>query len=351
MIKRELGKSFYLKEESIGPPTVYLGNKVSKVTLENNVQAWSFSSCQYVRESISNVEKYLSEKNEKLPKRCITPLKKDYRPETDISPELQTSDAAYYQSLVGILRWIVELGRVDITTEVSMMSSCMALPRAGHLEQILHIFGYLKQNDNAEMVLDPTDPDIDEEAFEREDWTHSVYTRREEELPSNAPEPRGFGFKIRAYVDSDHAGNVITRRSRTGFIVYLNNAPIYWSSKKQPSIQTSSFGSEFIAMKDCCEYIRGLRYKLRMMGIPCDFPTYILGDNKSVLVNSSIPTSVLQKKSCSIAYHFVREGVAADEWRVAYVPTDQNVADLLTKPLPNGEKTARFIRMILHHLE
>ena len=75
-----------------------------------------------------------------------------------------------------------------------------------------------------------------------------------------------------------------------------------------------------------------------MMGIPCDFPTFILGDNKSVLVNSSVPTSALQKKSCSIAYHFVREGVAADEWRVAYIPTDQNVADLLTKPLPNGEK-------------
>jgi hypothetical protein len=69
-------------------------------------------------------------------------------------------------------------------------------------------------------------------------------------------------------VDADHATGNITRRSRTGFLVYLNNAPVYWFSKKQTSVETSSFGSEFAAMKQCTEYIRGLRYKLRMMGIP-----------------------------------------------------------------------------------
>ena len=139
-------------------------------------------------------------------------------------------------------------------------------------------------------------------------------------------------------MDSDHAGDSITRRSRTSFIVYLNNAPIYWTSKKQGSIETSSFGSEFIAMKNCCEYLRGLRYKLRMMDIPCDFPSYIFGDNTSVLVNSSKPFSMLKKKSSSIAYHFVREGVAKNEWRVTYINTNLNIADLLTKPLPGGEK-------------
>ena len=86
------------------------------------------------------------------------------------------------------------------------------------------------------------------------------------------------------------------------------------------------------------------------MGIPCDYPSYILADNKSVLVNSSVPTSTLKKKSCSIAYHYVREGVAADEWRVAYIGTNENVADLLTKAIPNGEKRTRFINMVLHYV-
>ena len=126
-----------------------------------------------------------------------------------------------------------------------------------------------------------------------------------EEIPSNLPEPRGLGFTMRAKVDADHASDMITRHSRMGVLVYLNSAPIYWWSKKQNSVESSSFGSEFIAMKQCCEYVRGLRYKLRMMGILCDNPTFIYGDNQLVLANTTIPDSTLKKKSLSIAYHFV----------------------------------------------
>ena len=151
-----------------------------------------------------------------------------------------------------------------------------------------------------------------------------------------------------AMVDADHAADTTTRRSRTGFIVYLNSAPIYWMSKKQNSVESSSFGSEFTAMKQCTEYVRGLRYKLRMMGIPVIGPTYIYGDNQSVLANTTIPDSTLKKKSQSIAYHFVREGVARDEWRTAYVNTHENPADLLTKPLPSGEKRKTFVQKIFH---
>ena len=83
-----------------------------------------------------------------------------------------------------------------------------------------------------------------------------------------------------------------------------------------------------------------------MMGICVDGPAYIFGDKKSVLVNYSIPTSVL-KKSNSIAFHFVREGCAADEWCVSYVNKHDNVADLLTKPFSNGNKRNSLIEMIL----
>ena len=141
---------------------------------------------------------------------------------------------------------------------------------------------------------------------------------------------------------TDHAGDLVTRRSRTGFLIFLNSAPIFWYSKRQTSCETSSFGSEFVAMKQCCEYIQGLRYKLHMMGIPVELPTYIFGDNQSVLVNSSKPHSSLKKKSSSVAFHFVREGTAKDEWRVAYLNTHFNPADMLTKSLPGGEKRTRF---------
>ena len=164
------------------------------------------------------------------------------------------------------------------------------------------------------------------------------------------PQPRGMGFVIRAKVDADHASDTVSRRSRSGFLVYLNCALVHWFSKKQTSVETSSFGSEFVAMKQCCEYLRGLRYKLRMMGIPVEGPAYIEGDNQSVLANTTVPDSILKKKSQSIAYHFVREGAARDEWRTAYVNTHDNEADLLTKLLPSGEKRKGFVRRLLHHI-
>jgi hypothetical protein len=91
---------------------------------------------------------------------------------------------------------------------------------------------------------------------------------------------------MRVFEDNDHAGDQVTRRSRTGFIVFLNNAPIYWSSEKQNSCETSTFGSEFVAMKQATEYVRGLRYKLRMMGISVDDTAFVFGDNQSVLCNT-----------------------------------------------------------------
>ena len=233
-----------------------------------------------------------------------------------------------------------------------MMSSHIALPREGHLKALMQIFAYLRKHHNTEMVYDPSQPEIDNAVFDRKDWTSSEFGHLQgiEELPPKMPEPHGIGLTMIAKVDADHAADTITRRSRTGFLVYLNSALVYWSSKKQTSVESSSFGSEFIAMKQCCEYIRGLRYKLRMMGIPVEGPAYIHGDNQSVLCNTSRPDSTLKKKSQSIAFHFLREGVARDEWRTAYVNTHYNEADLLTKVLPHGEKRVKFVQNLLHHI-
>ena len=87
-----------------------------------------------------------------------------------------------------------------------------------------------------------------------------------------------------------------------------------------------------------------------MMGIPVEGPMYIYGDNQSVFANTTIPDSTLKKKSQSIAYHFVCEGVARDEWRISYVNTHDNEADLLTKQLPHGKKRKGFVCNLLHHI-
>ncbi len=130
--------------------------------------------------------------------------------------------------------------------------------------------------------------------------------------------------------------------------MFLNGAPIYWSSKKQTSRKTSTFGSEFFAMKQATEYVCGLRYKLRMMGITVNEPTFVFGDNQSVLANTTAPASTLKKKSNAIAYHFVCKGPARNEWQTSYINTNSNIADLLTKPLASP-KRSKFVQMILHH--
>ena len=91
--------------------------------------------------------------------------------------------------------------------------------------------------------------------------------------------------------------------------MFLNSASIYWFSKKQISVETSSIGAEFIVLKQCCEYVRGLRFKLQMMDIAVDIPTLLLGDNQSVLTNVTVPHSTLKKKSSSAAYHFFHTSI------------------------------------------
>ena len=221
-------KYWLMKRGSIGPTTIYLGNKVSKVTLENGVHAWAFSSAQYVKAAVSNVERMLKLKEQQLPRRASTPLSTGYQPEIDVSKELSSAESAYYMSLIGILRWIVDLVRIDLTCETSMMASMMANPRRGHIDELFHMFGYLKLHHNVEIIFDPTVPDFDiEEFFPRRNWASTPYIDAKEDLPTRVPEPCGLGFTILANVDSDHAGDEVTRQSRTGFIIFLNNAPIY----------------------------------------------------------------------------------------------------------------------------
>ena len=123
VIRKEIETYFYVKDGSIGPPSIYLGNKDYKITLENGVETWSFSSAQYVQVAVANVEEYLTKHGKSLPHKATSPFTLGYRPEVDVAPELDAKDAAYYQSLIGILLWIVELGRADIAVEASLMTS------------------------------------------------------------------------------------------------------------------------------------------------------------------------------------------------------------------------------------
>jgi hypothetical protein len=141
--------------------------------------------------------------------------------------------------------------------------------------------------------------------------------------------------QLNVFVDADHAGNRVTRRSHTGVLLYINSAPILWYTKAQATVESSTFGSEseFVAMQIAVEIIEDMQYKLYMLGVPISGPANVFCDNKSVVINSMVPESTLKRKHNAIAYHRVREAVAAGVLRIAFVFLKYNNADLLTKPL------------------
>ena len=93
-----------IKEESIGAPSLYLGGKLRKVTMQNGQACWAFGLTQYVREAVKNVKEYLGKKGKVLPAKAPTPLSSGYHPEVDTSNELEAEEASYFHSLIGVLR-------------------------------------------------------------------------------------------------------------------------------------------------------------------------------------------------------------------------------------------------------
>jgi hypothetical protein len=330
---KSLQEVFKLKDDKIEEPTDYLGFGLEKMANENGTVCWTINSEKYCKAAVQNVEDKLKAEGRRLPTRCGAPLASGYKPELDTTAELAADGMQYYQELIGVLRWACEIGRVDILLEVSQMSSHTALPRIGHLEQLMHIFGYLKEHPKRKIALDPDHPKVDEGRFEKYDW-HDFYRDAKEAIPGDMPTPRGNAMSTHCFVDANNAGNVVTRRSQTGILIFCNRAPIIWYSKRQNTVEASTFGSELIAMKNAIELIEALRYKLRMFGVPIDGPTNIFCDNEAVYKNCSRPESTLNKKHHSIAYHRCREAVAAETCRVAKEDTKTNLSDLFTKVLP-----------------
>jgi hypothetical protein len=339
-----LEEKYTVKPSSIGEPKVYLGADISKAYYPDGSYAWIMSSDSYVKEAVKNVKKRMKEEggeyNKKLsdvnysPKNPYSAV--DYRPELDTSSECNDAQVSFYQNLIGVLRWIVELGRIDIAFEVASLSKFLVAPRAGHLVQALHVFKYLEIHKKNDLAFDPLYHNIesDQNIQEKVKVMRDLYVDAEEDLPPNAPEPRGNPVQMNVFVDSDHAGDRVTRRSQTGIILYLNSAPIFWYSKKQNTVESSTFGSEFVALRIATELIISMRYKLRMFGVPLEGPSNVFCDNESVYKNASFAESQLKKKHQSICFHRVRECVASNILIPHKVDTNSNLADLLTKSLP-----------------
>jgi hypothetical protein len=336
---------YTLKEGSVQEPETYLGADVRRHELADGQKAWAISSDTYVRRAVEEVERELAKVSKQLKKKVVSPLASGYRPELDASPELDENRASYFASLMGVLRWCIELGRIDIIVEVNLLARFQACPREGHLEQMFHLFAYLKRYNRSSLVFDWTEPSLDETMFKECDWKE-YYPGATEAIPDNMPEPRGKPVSTTSFVDADHAGCRLTRRSHSGVLIFVNRAPIIWFSKRQATVESSTFGSESIAMRQAIDLIEALRYKLRMMGVPVEEATKVYGDNESVVNATTRPESTLKKKHNAINFHRCREAVAAGHIRVAWINGTDNLADALTKVTIGERRRYLFSRIL-----
>ena len=177
-----------------------------------------------------------------------------------------------FQQLIGILRWAIELGRIDIQVKVAIMSQYQALPREGHLEALYLIFHYRSKNPKKRLVMDPNEPPVDERMFNIQANWMDFYGDVVEEDPPGMPEPLGQAVLQSVFVDSNHASNVVTRRSHSGIFLFLNNALIKSYSKRQNTVESSTFGAELVALRIARDLIVEMRLKLKSIGVPLRGP-------------------------------------------------------------------------------
>eukprot|EP00957_Ditylum_brightwellii_P090775 6912663-Ditylum_brightwellii.AAC.1 len=189
-------------------------------------------------------------------------------PEMDNSEVLNGSDQQKYQMLLGMLNWIVILGRLGIAYDVSLFARFAACPRKGHNTRALYTFGYLKKKPNRMIRIDHRDQAVVKNGAEDQlevDLLAKMrkhYPESEESIDDQLPKTFFDELTVTAYVDSDHAHDKLTRRSITGLIIFVGFTPVLYQSKRHGAVETSTYGAECLAMKAAVEEVMAVRYML-----------------------------------------------------------------------------------------
>ena len=158
------------------------------------------------------------------------------------------------------------------------------------------------------------------------DWTYSVYGNVQD-----MPEPRGKAVITTTTMDANFNHCIATGKSLTGCIHFVNKTPVDWYSKKQATVETATYGSEFVAAKTATEQIMDIRQTLRYLGAPIGAKSFLFGDNRSVVTSATLPHSTLTKRHNILVFHRVREAIAAKLMAVYWIQSAYNLSDMLSK--------------------
>ena len=211
------------------------------------------------------------------------------------------------------------------------MSRFIQQPRIGHLERLKKIVGYLANFPHGVLRFRLHEPDYSNLPHKEYDWQRTVYGGAKEEIPHGIPEPKGKHVTTTTCVDANLHHDQVTGKAVTACLHIVNATPSHWYTKRQATVETATYGSEFVATRIATDQILDLRYTLMYLGVPVRSKSYMFGDNKSVVDSASIPSSTLSKKSTLASYHRVREAIAAGYLQFNWKDGKSNPADILSK--------------------
>jgi hypothetical protein len=291
-LKRALNQRFQMTD--LGPTKYYLGMEITRDRPNRTIR---LSQRGYIEQVIKDFGFW----NAKIKP---TPMTQNQLREADKEYEADSAFRGTYQSAVGSLMYAMLGTRPDIAYTVAVLSRYCANPLPEHWTAVKHVFCYL---------LGSLDLDL-------------VYSGNLTELVG--------------YTDADWGGDRDTRRSTSGYIFNIGSGAISWSSKRQPIVALSTCEAEYIGQTQATKEAVWLRVLLDQITYTDEEEpqaTIIYGDNQGALALAKNPEFHARTKHIDIQWHFVREKVADGTVQLKYIPTDQQVADILTKPLPKDK--------------
>ena len=319
----ELKKRYNLKLKGVGPLEYHLGCTYKKDP-DGTLAA---DPRRYVNKILESYERMFNEK----PRKSRPPLEGGDHPELDTSELCDDHQTKQFQTLIGQLQWLISLGRFDIAVHVMSLSRFRAQPRKGHLDRAKRIVGYLLFLPDGAIRFRTGEPDFSSLKDQEYDWTRTVYSGACEQIPHDIPEPLGKHVQTTHYVDANLHHDLATGKAVTAVLHFLNQTPIDAYTKRQSTVETATYGSEFVAARTAVDQIIDIRTTLRYLGVPIRDKSYMFGDNRSVVTSSTIPNSTISKRHHLASYHRVREAIAAKFISFHWKDGKSNPADILSK--------------------
>ena len=319
----ELKKRYDLKLKGVGPLEYHLGCTYKKDP-DGTLAA---DPRRYVNKILKSYERMFNEK----PRKSRPPLEGGDHPELDTSELCDDQQTKQFQTLIGQLKWLISLGRFDIAVHVMSLSRFRAQPRKGHLDRAKRIVGYLLFLPDGAIRFRTGEPDFSSLKDQEYDWTRTVYSGACEQIPHDIPKPLGKHVQTTHYVDANLHHDLATGKAVTAVLHFLNQTPIDAYNKRQSTVETATYGSEFVAARTAVDQIIDIRTTLRYLGVPIRDKSYMFGDNRAVVTSSTIPNSTISKRHHLASNHRVREAIAAKFISFHSKDGKSNPADILSK--------------------